>query len=85
MFSTQVRQVCWVVAIVTLLLAATVIAQSTTGTISGHVTDRQGLALPGVTVSVISPALQGTRTAVTSEIGDLRDSAAAARYLRAYF
>ena len=45
-------------------------AQSTTGTIRGHVNDAQGLALPGVTVSVTSANLQGTRTAVTAENGD---------------
>src|SRR5262245_51635851 len=45
-------------------------AQSTTGTISGHVSDSQGLALPGVTVTVASPNLQGLRSTVTSEIGD---------------
>lgn len=45
-------------------------AQSTTGTIRGHVSDAQGLALPGVTVSVTSPALQGSRTAVTADNGD---------------
>jgi hypothetical protein len=45
-------------------------AQSTTGTISGHVSDSQGLALPGVTVNVASPNLQGIRSTVTSEIGD---------------
>src|SRR6516162_6458128 len=45
-------------------------AQSTTGTIRGHVADSQGLALPGVTVSLSSPNLQGTRTVVTSEYGD---------------
>ena len=45
-------------------------AQSTTGTIRGHVNDSQGLPLPGVTVSVASPNLQGIRTAVTAENGD---------------
>jgi outer membrane receptor protein involved in Fe transport len=45
-------------------------AQSTTGTIRGHVRDAQGLALPGVTVSVTSPNLQGVRSAVTAENGD---------------
>src|SRR5688572_1544299 len=44
-------------------------AQSTSGTISGRVTDAQDLPLPGVTVSVESPALQGTRSTVTSENG----------------
>jgi outer membrane receptor protein involved in Fe transport len=45
-------------------------AQSTTGTISGKVMDAQSLAVPGVTVSVASPSLQGIRVVVTSENGD---------------
>jgi hypothetical protein len=45
-------------------------AQSTSGTISGRVVDGQGLAMPGVTITVSSPALQGTRTVVTTEHGD---------------
>jgi outer membrane receptor for ferrienterochelin and colicin len=51
-------------------LASSVAAQSTTGTISGRVNDPQNLALPGVTVTVQSPNLQGVREAVTSETGD---------------
>src|SRR5262249_14486140 len=38
--------------------------------ISGRVTDSQNLALPGVTVTVSSPSLQGLRTVVTSDNGD---------------
>ncbi|MCU1381746.1 MAG: hypothetical protein JWL71_443 [Acidobacteria bacterium] len=45
-------------------------AQTTSGTISGHVGDSQGLALPGVTITASSPNLQGVRTAVTSTNGD---------------
>jgi outer membrane receptor protein involved in Fe transport len=45
-------------------------AQSTTGTIRGHVNDSQRLPLPGVTVSVASPNLQGVRLTVTAENGD---------------
>ena len=41
-----------------------------TGTIRGTVVDPDGLPLPGVTVTVASPALQGTRDAVTSAHGD---------------
>jgi hypothetical protein len=52
------------------LCGGTARAQSTTGTIRGHVNDPQGLPLPGVTVSVSSPNLQGSRTAVTAENGD---------------
>ena len=59
-------------AVLALLLAAgPVLAQTNpTGTISGKATDQQGLAMPGVTVTVESPALQGVRTAITSTNGD---------------
>jgi hypothetical protein len=50
--------------------AGTLLAQGVqTGTIRGMVTDQQGLAVPGVTVTVTSPALQGPRTAVTDREG----------------
>lgn len=60
-----------VLAALAWLAAATpVFAQgSPTGTISGRVNSDAG-ALPGVTVTATSPALQGSRTAVTSENGD---------------
>jgi outer membrane receptor protein involved in Fe transport len=45
-------------------------AQTPTGTISGRVNDQGSLAVPGATVSITSPNLQGTRTTVTSENGD---------------
>jgi outer membrane receptor for ferrienterochelin and colicin len=45
-------------------------AQTLTGTISGHVADAQGLALPGVTVTAESGNLQGIRTVTTSGNGD---------------
>ena len=38
--------------------------------LSGRVVDQSGLALPGVNVTVASPALQGTRSAATSSNGD---------------
>jgi hypothetical protein len=41
-----------------------------TGTITGRVTDASGLPVPGATVSVASPALQGVRTTTTSANGD---------------
>jgi hypothetical protein len=41
-----------------------------TGQLQGTVTDSGGLVLPGVTVSVTSPALQGTRDAVTDANGN---------------
>jgi outer membrane receptor protein involved in Fe transport len=44
----------------------------TTGTIEGTVTDNSGAALPGVTCTATSPALQGSRTAVTGNNGSYR-------------
>jgi hypothetical protein len=40
-----------------------------TGTLTGTVRDQGDLVLPGVTVTVTSPALQGVRTVVTDENG----------------
>src|ERR1051325_4297017 len=42
---------------------------SQTGTLRGVVTDDQGLTAPGATVTVTSPALQGSRVAVTGQDG----------------
>ena len=53
-----------VLSVCLLLLAPIVVAQ-TTGTIEGTVTDQSGGALPGVTVEISSPNLQGARTATT--------------------
>jgi len=57
----------WLVILAT---AGFVEAQSTSGTISGRVMDAQGGVLPGVTITVESPNLQGVRTAVTTGSGD---------------
>ena len=53
-----------------LLLSAGLSAQTTTGTISGRIVDSQGLALPGVTVTVTGPNLQGTLSVVSTANGD---------------
>ncbi len=60
-----------VVAIAWLCAAASVVAQ-TTGGLTGTVSDAQGGALPGVTVEVSGPTLQGSRLAITDESGDYR-------------
>ena len=41
-----------------------------TGVLTGTVTSEDGLSLPGATVTVASPALQGTRETVTDENGN---------------
>lgn len=53
------------------LLAPVAFAQ-TTGRIEGRVTGENGDALPGVTVQISSPALQGERIAVTDAGGNFR-------------
>jgi hypothetical protein len=45
-------------------------AQTTNGTITGRVTDSQGLPVPHVTVNVTSSSVPGTRFTETSENGD---------------
>jgi hypothetical protein len=60
------------VVVLCVLIALTAVpaaAQNPTGTLSGHVTDGKE-PLPGVTVTVSSSFLQGTRTAVTTVEGD---------------
>jgi len=53
---------------VLLLASVTAFAQLTTGNLTGTVTTA-GAPLPGVTVSLTAPTLQGTRTAVTDSNG----------------
>src|SRR5712691_4473344 len=50
------------------LTPSSLFAQATTGNILGTVTS-EGKPLPGVTVTVTSPSLQGTRTAVSGQAG----------------
>jgi carboxypeptidase family protein len=51
-------------------LAGRVAAQDVTGTISGSVTDDQGGALPGATVTAVNEATTNARTIVTGTGGD---------------
>src|SRR5262245_66535687 len=60
----------WLAIAALVFAAAAADAQTTSGTISGHVADSQGLALPGVTVTATSANLQGVRNTVTSANGD---------------
>jgi hypothetical protein len=53
-----------------LLTSLPLLAQLPTGTITGKVASAEGEALPGVTVTVTSPSLQGARTTTTSETGE---------------
>jgi hypothetical protein len=58
-----------------LALASALSAQGTsqdTGSIRGTVKDSEGSPLPGVTISIVSPALMGTQSVVTNETGAFR-------------
>src|SRR5690606_24504415 len=52
------------------LAPAAAVAQVPTGTITGRVTDAQDRTMPGVTVTISSPALQGVQSATTTVNGD---------------
>jgi hypothetical protein len=59
-----------VVVAAILLTAGVAAAQTIAGTITGHVVDMQGLVVPGVTITVEGPNLQGSAVVVSSENGD---------------
>lgn len=67
-----------VVAFVMILLAPSFLApasaqvSATTGSINGKVSDATGGVLPGVTVTIASVSMQGTRSDVTSQDGGYR-------------
>lgn len=54
------------------MLGSTLEAQEITGNINGRVTDQSGAVIPGVTVTISSPAMQGERSAVSDEAGNYR-------------
>ena len=61
-----------IVALAGLVLMPVAASADTTGELLGTVRDADGNPLPGVTVTVTSPALQGSRTATTDSSGEYR-------------
>jgi hypothetical protein len=59
----------FVLSVCLLLVAPLAVFGQTTGTIEGQVTDQNGGALPGVTLELSGPNLQGSRTATTDGQG----------------
>jgi hypothetical protein len=55
-----------------ILAATTAAAQTTLGDIQGDVVDDQGSALPGVTITLASPDLIGSRSVVSGDGGEFR-------------
>ncbi|HXG59006.1 MAG TPA: carboxypeptidase-like regulatory domain-containing protein, partial [Thermoanaerobaculia bacterium] len=66
MRARTVSVVLWAV----LSIAGPAVAQQTTGSIGGRITDPSNTPLPGVTVTATSPALIGSRSSVTDENGE---------------
>lgn len=62
-------------ALVGLVWTTPALAQSGTATLSGRITDPQGLALPGVTITLTSRATSESRTVVTNDSGRYRMTA----------
>ena len=60
--------------VMVLALAPSVMAQSTTGSILGDVSDLSGAVLPGATIRVTNNATGATREALTNEVGAFRFS-----------
>ena len=69
---SQLCRRCVALGVFLLLALGPAVSAQTTGSIVGRVTDEQGGVLPGVTVEARSPALQGSRTAVSDETGAYR-------------
>src|SRR5438552_2211716 len=58
--------------LLSLALVSTVMAQSTTGSILGDVTDSSGARLPGATVRLVNEGTGATREVLTNEVGSYR-------------
>src|SRR5262245_22560816 len=59
-------------ALIVLLACAPAFAQQTSGNVTGRVTDQQGAAIPGATVTAKSPATGFTRTEISDPEGVYR-------------
>jgi hypothetical protein len=68
----QILSASMALFVVTCGIAAGQSVSETTGAINGRVADSSGAVLPGVTVTISSPSMQGVRTAVTTEDGTYR-------------
>ena len=55
-----------------MLLVASVVHAQTTGRIQGQIIDAQGAVVPGATVTITSPSLQGALTQVSDAEGRFR-------------
>ena len=68
----SVGKVLLFAVIASLVASIPLIAQENAGTINGRVTDKSDAVIPGVTVTLTSPVIQGAKSAVTDEAGNYR-------------
>jgi len=61
----------WIFLIV-MVLSGMTFAQAIDGIITGRVEDTSGARIPGVSITLTSPAIQGERTLITDEGGNFR-------------
>ncbi len=66
------KRIAFLVAVFTGLCPMALLAQRTTGSVSGTVRDTSGAILPGATVSISGENIVGARTATTNELGFYR-------------
>jgi hypothetical protein len=66
---TVLASLAWALALVAGLASVTHAQGLQTGVITGTITSNDGLSMPGATITITSPALQGTQTAVTDVNG----------------
>lgn len=69
MLRTALRGLLAIAALLVALAVPVPGSAQTAGTITGRVVDGQGAVVPGVTVTVSSPTLQGTRTTISQADG----------------
>ena len=68
----NLRLAGWLCALLLVVSPAAAFAQQTTGTILGRITDDQGGAIPGATITATNPATGFTRSAVSDTEGTYR-------------
>ncbi len=68
----RVRGKFFILTLAVLLAAGSLMAQTTRGGLQGTVVDEGNQPLPGVTAVITSPAMQGSKTAVTDASGKFR-------------
>ena len=66
---TVLARLTWALALVAGLATGAGAQGLQTGDITGTITSNDGLSMPGATITIESPAIQGTRTAVTDVNG----------------